>query len=141
MAKRKGTKTRYPGVRRISAGRYHIHVKAVSWKTGKAKEQQGEIECDGTAQAAAIRAQWKAEIEGKAEGVRRLRFVTFCKSWIEQKGPEVKESTARTYAHVAVILIRHLGDYYIDAITAQDLALVRAAMRKTSKPVTSYNFV
>jgi integrase len=119
---------RYPGVTRIEQDRYRIRVSWTDRRTGRVHEIDRVVTATSLADAAAQRATLKSQSVPAQSGARRLRVGDYAKSWLNTKLVEVKPSTGRLYtdlleAHVLPIL----GDFYMDAVTREDIYAWRKA--------------
>lgn len=125
MSKIKTTPTRYTGVYAVDGrpGTYRLWGQVPNPKTGK-KQTVDKI-VSGLASAKEAhdkRTELLAAIEIQQPKVERKTFRVYATSWLRSKMPELKASTRSLYA---TVLDEHalpvLGDYYLDAITRDDL--------------------
>jgi len=113
------SKSRYPGIERLSSGRYRVRVTWNDPKTGKRKDQKKVIAASSMAEASSQRELLRTRLlTGGMTPEHRLRLGEYANSWMRGKIPTLKPSTREKYA---VALDQHilprLGDYYVDAIT------------------------
>ena len=121
-------KTKYPGVSRLSHGRYHIDVWGRCPKSGKRKRKRKDVEAASAAEAARMRAELRVEIErrGASGRAERERLGPVATSWLSGKLAELKASTRRHYADVLDLhVLPVLGEHYLDVITTADLVAWR----------------
>ncbi len=128
-------RTRYPGVQALSGGRYRIRIYAIDPRTGREKERDRIVEAVSAKAASEIRAQLRRELSSTSAPRRRVHLRDYASSWLASKHVELKPSTRHRYAgtlddHV----LPALGDFYIDAITLDDLVKWRDSM--TGTPAT-----
>ena len=130
-----GKPTRYPGVLRLTEGRYRIRAKVQDPRTGRIREIDREVEARSPSDAAMERDRLRAEASNPIAEVERPRLGPFAESWLESRGAELKASTAERYGealdlHIAPVF-KH---WYLDAITENDIAKWRDGM--TGAPAT-----
>jgi len=133
------SKSRYPGIHRLSAGRYQVRVTWIDPKTGKKKDQKKVIAAASTAEASSKREFLRAQLLTSGTTPRqRLRLGEYASSWMRGKIPTLKPSTRDKYASM---LDRHvlpaLGDHYVDVISPQDVILWRDAQHAKASTVNS----
>lgn len=133
------SKSRYPGIERLSGGRYRLRMKTVDPKTGKAKDIRRVINAASIAEAVLLREKMRNELlAGGPTATGRIRLREFATSWMRGKLPTIKPSSADKYA---TILDRHvlpaLGDYYVDAIEPADVLRWRDAQRGKPRSINS----
>jgi integrase len=113
---RVGESTRYPGVKKIGSGLFHIRGKVIDPRTGLTKEVDQQIEAASAKDAAAERTRLLNESTGPT-ATKRIRVREFAVSWLESKEGVVGDYTLENYT---LALQKHalpiLGDYYYDAI-------------------------
>ena len=131
--------TRYPGVHRRSDGRYRIRVKAQDPKTGRTRVYKRVVEARSAAEAAAIREEARKAIEtGPDESRPRVRLADAATSWLTGKLPGLKASTSSHYAYVLdSYILPELGDFYLDALTANDVVGWRDGQKGAASTVNS----
>lgn len=116
MPRKKGTPTRFPGVTRLSNGRYQLRWKTDCPKTGRLIERAPIVEAGSPAEAARMRDQLQTEADETT--AERPRLGEYSTSWLSRKRRTLKPSTldhyGRTLAHH---IVPALGDYYLDALT------------------------
>ena len=133
------SKSRYPGIERLSSGRYRIRVTWIDPKTGKRKDQKKVIAATSMAEASSQRELLRIQLlTGGTTPEHRLRLGEYASSWMRGKIPTLKPSTRVKYA---VVLDHHilpaLGDYYVDAITPQDVLRWRDGQHAKPSTVNS----
>lgn len=137
--RRNGSATRYPGVKRLADGRYHLRWKAENLKTGRVKECEKIVKCASLAEAARIRDKLRTATQAGAGQVERVRLSTFSTSWVAGKRKTLKPSTLDRYVRtLAHHIVPTLGDHYIDAITHQDIVLWRDAQTAKASTVNGW---
>jgi integrase len=133
------SKSRYPGIQRLSPGRYQVRVTWIDPKTGKKKDQKKVIAAASTAEASSKREFLRAQLLTSGTTPRqRLRLGEYASSWMRGKIPTLKPSTRDKYASM---LDRHvlpaLGDHYVDVISPQEVILWRDAQHAKASTVNS----
>ena len=133
------SKSRYPGIQRLSSGRYQVRVTWVDAKTGKKKDLKKVIAAASMAEANSQRELLRAQLLTSGTTQReRVRLGEYASSWMRGKIPTLKPSTRDKYAGM---LDRHilpaLGDNYVDAISPQDVNLWRDAQHAKASTVNS----
>jgi integrase len=133
------SKTRYPGVKRLTDGRYRIRVKWTDPKTGRQKDAEKVIAAPSIADAAAQRAGLRAELQrGRTSPLARVRLGEYATKWMSGKLPTLAPSTRRGHACVLDLhVIPALGDYYVDALTRDDVIGWRNAQKGEPATVNS----
>lgn len=122
---------RYPGVRRLPDGRYLLRVKARDPKTGKMIDIRAKVRAASPADAFAQREELRREAEQSAGEVTRERLRACASSWLASKLPAVRASTRRHYAETLDLhILPALGEYFVDAINADDVVAWRDAQAK-----------
>ena len=120
--------TKYPGVRRLSNGKFEIRVKIINPKTGKEKDVKRVVDAASAAEAVVLREQLRQEVQSGDTTEERMRLGEYAISWMRGKLPTLKPSTARRYAETIDLHIApFFGDYYLDAITPLDVTKWRDA--------------
>lgn len=135
--RRNSAPTKYPGVKKVGKRLYRVRVKVTDPKTGRSKEIDRIVEADGESAAAATRERLRKEAlaAGDAPAAQRTKLRELALSWLRGKLPTLKASTREHYAAVLdVYVLPELGDYYLDALTADDVIAWRDAMK--AKPPT-----
>ena len=100
------SKSRYPGIQRLSPGRYQVRVTWIDPKTGKRKDQKKVIAAASIAEANSQRELLRAELPTSGTTPRqRLRLGEYASSWMRGKIPTLKPSTRDKYASM---LDRHV---------------------------------
>ena len=93
------SKSRYPGIQRLSAGRYQVRVTWIDPKTGKKKNQKKVIAAASISEASSQRELLRAELLTSGTTLReRLRLGEYASSWMRGKIPTLKPSTRDKYA-------------------------------------------
>jgi integrase len=126
-----GTPTRYPGVHRISETSYRVRGRVRDPKTGQSIDLDKIVEADAPEKAMKLRASLLAELDApRVEAQERMRLSTYANSWLRCKLPTLKAATQALYAEVIESHIKpELGDYFVEAITGDDLARWRDAQK------------
>ena len=132
-------KSRHPGVRRLSAGRYEVRVTWINPKTGRRKDRKQVIAAATLNDAIAARERLRAETSVRGTTPRkRPRLGEYAQLWMRGKVPTIRPSTADRYA---TTLDRHilpaLGNYFVDAIVPQDVLTWRDDQRGEASTVNS----
>lgn len=116
-----GKQTRYPGVTRLPDGRFLLRAKVENPKTGRMQERERIVECATAAEAARLRDELRDPV-GVADARRRVRLSDFSISWLSGKRKEIKAATLDRYTRtLAHHIVPQLGDYYVDALTHNDI--------------------
>jgi hypothetical protein len=109
-----------PGVRRLEPGRYQIRAEYECPKTGLRRQFARTIRAASVAQAVAERDRLLKEVLNPTP--ERVRLADFAQWWLSTRLPELQASTARRYAtELDRHIIPHFGDWYVDAITRDDV--------------------
>lgn len=122
MARKKAS-----GVERIGEGRYRIRVDVACPRTGRRLDVKRIVHAASATDAARQREDLRAEMRsGSTARSARARLGDALPSWLASIAPALKRSTAELYA---LVLDRHvipvLGEYYVDALTRDDLVALR----------------
>lgn len=126
-------KTKYPGVQRISPGRYTLRLKVRDPRTGKMRDTDRRVTAKSDVEASEIRARLLREVMlPSAPG--RARVADAATSWLSTKLSTIRPSTAETYALALDHLAVGVGDLYLEAVTLADLSAWRDSME--GSPVT-----
>ena len=133
------SKSRYPGIQRLSAGRYQVRVTWIDPKTGKKKDQKKVIAAASMAEANSHRELLRAQLLMSGTTQReRVRLGEYASSWMRGKIPTLKPSTRDKYAGMLDHhILPALGDNYVDAISPQDVILWRDAQHAKASTVNS----
>lgn len=136
----KGTPTRYPGVTRLSDGRFRLRGRTRIKKTGKTVDLDrivGPKDAEPVHdehEASRRRVTLLAELEGPREVPRAHQSVTdYAALWLDSKLPTLKASTRALYEGVLATCLEvevsghKLGDHLIEGLTAKDLVEWRDA--------------
>jgi integrase len=126
--------TRYRGVHNQGDGTYRVRGRTRHTKTGEEMNLDRIVVAPNTLEASQLRAKLLTELASQStptQALGRPRLVEYAESWIASKLPGLKPSTAELYA---TLLDRYilpgvttpggtvrLGDFYVDAITIDDL--------------------
>ena len=107
-------------------------------RTGRVHEIDRVVTATSLADAAAQRARLRDQASPKAPRESRPRVTDCASSWLLSKHAELKPSTAKLYAdlletHVLPIL----GDFYLDAVTREDIYAWRAAQAGSPASINS----
>ena len=122
-------KTKHTGVWSLGDGRYLIRVYALCHKTGRMKDNERTIVARSAKEAAAQREELRCTLQrGNVVRVVRQTLSQYVTSWFAAKAPALKPSTRKTYNEAIAAIIDSLGDYYVDAITLEDLILWRDSL-------------
>lgn len=127
------------GIRRIGEGRYRVRVDVEDPKTGRRIDVKRIVEASSVIEAARLRENLRNEIARTDERARvvRPRLADAATSWLRCIAPSLKKSTADFYALVLdVYVIPELGDFYVDAITKDDIIALRDRWASSAKPIT-----
>ena len=133
------SKSRYPGIQRLSPGRYQVRVTWIDQKTGKKKDQKQVIAAANMAEANSQRELLRAQLLTSGTTQReRVRLGEYASSWMRGKIPTLKPSTRAKYAGMLdQYILPALGDNYVDAISPQDVILWRDGQRAKASTVNS----
>jgi integrase len=128
LAKRPtGKPTRYPGVTRLPDGRFLLRAKVENPKTGRTQERERIVECATAAEAVRLRDELR-DPAGGVDSRKRVRLSDFSISWLSGKRKEIKAATLDRYTRtLAHHIVPQLGDYYVDALTHNDIVEWRNA--------------
>jgi integrase len=132
----KGTPTRYPGVTRLSNGRFRLRARVRNYKTGEAINLDRNVEAPDEHEANRLRAKQIADLDApRVEARERTKLRAYAASWYASKLPKLKASTREHYQevldnHVLNVVLdpetgAKFGDYYCNTITLQDLVTWR----------------
>lgn len=140
VVRRKGSTTRFPGVKRLGEGKYHLRWKAVHPKTGRTIDHERIIDdCPNAAEAARRRDEMRTQTSGEAAPSQRMRLAEYSISWLAGKRKTVKPSTLDRYARaIAHHIIPAFGDHYLDALSHQDLVVWRDAQTAEAATVNGW---
>ena len=122
--KRTRTKKRLRGISELAPGLFRLRVQEVHPRTGKMVDVRQRIRCESLEDAVKAHAKLRAEALGDGDRARlkRLRLGDYARSWLNGRLPTLKPSTAERYADTLErIILPRLGDYYLDALTAEDV--------------------
>jgi integrase len=120
--------SKYPGVTRIGPGLYRVRAKWRCPKTGHLRELVRIVEAESAAEAASMREAIKAEQRKALEPPPRVRVGDCVSSWMSSKHGELKASTAKHYGSILdVYVLPKLGEYWLDALTHDDIVRWRDA--------------
>ncbi|WP_236606433.1 tyrosine-type recombinase/integrase [Sandaracinus amylolyticus] len=101
-------------------------MKALDPKTGRTKDVIRIVEAKSAAEASAKRDDLRRTEEASSGARTRERLGDAATSWMRSKLPALRASTRRTYADVIDLhIVPRLGDYYVDAITPDDVVELR----------------
>ncbi len=133
------SKSRYPGIERLSSGRYRVRVTWNDPKTGKRRDQKKVIAANSMAEASSLRELLRTRLlTGGTTPEHRLRLGEYASSWMRGKIPTLKPSTRDKYAGMLdQHILPALGDHYLDAISPQDVILWRDAQHAKASTVNS----
>lgn len=144
--KKAGPKRRHEGITKLNDGRYLIRVRARDSRTGRYREKERTLEQGATiSEAVTVREELRKQIvAGGAPDSGRTRFEDAAVSWMRSKLPTWRKSVRD---HNAELLDKHvlplLGQYYVDAITQQDIvqwrdsqALLRKGEGENATPIS-----
>ncbi|MCZ7679843.1 MAG: site-specific integrase [Sandaracinaceae bacterium] len=104
-------------------GKFLVRFKAINPKTGRPEDFKRRVDAATAAEAARLREKLREEEEAAVGPlVKRERLADVAESWMRTKTPALKKSTRRTYADVLDLhVLPMLGDYYLDAVRAEDV--------------------
>lgn len=127
MSKKKGKKTRIPGVRRLDPGRYRIRLRWTDPKTGKERDTTRDVAARSAAEAVARREELLEELL-KPGTPKALTVADYARRWLISKLPALRPSTRRLYAgYLDNHILPVMGTWNIDAITRWDVVQWRDA--------------
>lgn len=126
---KKGTPTRYPGVHRISDTTFRVRGRVKNPKTGESIDLDKLVEADDPDQAYQQKLKLLADIDlPRAQARERPTLQSYANSWYASKLPSIKPSTRELYATILDNYVTPVelsgskfGDYFVDAITLDDL--------------------
>lgn len=122
-------KTTQEGVWSLGKGRYLVRVWYVCPKTGRRKKAERVVEAKSARDATKLREALREERSAVAARPARERLDRFARSWMKRKLPSWKRSTRVNNASIMDTHISpKLGDYWIDAITPEDVVAWRDDM-------------
>jgi integrase len=127
----KTTKTRFSGVYSADErpGFYRVWGQTEDKKTGLKLTLDKIIEARSPLDANRQRTELLAKLDVREQEKTRKRLSDYVESWLRTKLPKVKASTASLYATVIdEHILPVLGDFYLDAITRDDVLDWRDAM-------------
>lgn len=136
MVKIRTTKTRHKGVLAVvdRPNTFRLRGTVTNAKTGKNVDLDKVVTAKSPLDASRKRAELLEEMQKALPSTERRRLEDFARWWLASKLPELKASTRSLYAMVLdEHIIPELGDYYLDAITREDLIDWRN--RTAAKPV------
>lgn len=137
MTRKKGSATRFPGVFRLSDGRYQLRWKVTCLKTGRELERAPIVEAKSAADAAQMRSDLQAATTGEPLA-KRMKVGEYSTSWLTGKRKTLKPSTLDRYARtIAHHVVPQLGDHYVDTLTHQDIAEWRDAQDDKTSTINS----
>lgn len=130
MPTRKPKRTAFQGVQRLEANHYRVRGEYVCPKTGRRKEFDRRVQARSTEEASALRLAIKHELLDPPKTDARQRLADYATKWLDGKLPTLKASTRDLYASVLDLhILPALGDYFLDAITSQDITRWRNAQQ------------
>lgn len=115
---------------------WRVRAGMVDPRTGKRKEVQRRVNgsfADAVKARQVLMGDLAAGRAVEAPRLERLTLSVFARSWLEQRSVRVRPSTLARYAEALDLhVLPELGDYYIDALTTEDVEtwLARAAMKR-----------
>lgn len=133
--KPKTKRRRLPGVRLIEPGVYLIRA---TWtdESGKQREAERRVEALSAEEAFVKRNALRDEAKRPRPSVPTVR--DYATSWLLEKSPEIRSSTARTYADIFDLhVLPTLGDVPIDEVTRNDLIEWRNAQSGAPSTINS----
>lgn len=131
---------KYPGVRRVSDGKFEIRLKIINPKNGRTNDIKKIVEAATPAEAVVLREQLRAELAQQGPSTERVRLRAAALSWMRLKVSSLKASTRRTYADALdKKIVPILGDYFLDAITPADIVRWREIQATTPIPKRKQN--
>ncbi len=115
--------TKYPGIKRLADGRFHIRVTGRCPKTGKKKNSKMTVECQSLGDAVRIREEMRVAIEqaDADDAAERVRVEAAAISWLTGKRSGLKPSTAERYALALDHALADLGEIYLDRLSRADI--------------------
>jgi integrase len=141
--KRTRTKKRLLGIEELAKGLYFIRIQEVHPRTGRMIDVKRRVRCETIEEAVQAQGRLRAEHLGDGDYVqpKRVRFGDYARSWLSGRLPTLKASTAARYGDTLDrIILPALGDYYLEAITPEDvLAWFQGASQgKAASTVNGY---
>ena len=120
MGKRK---TRYPGVVRLSEGRFLVRIQTRKHpRTGRRKEVKKVVNCCTVQEAFDARKALLQELLGGCDQAKKMTLRAYAHSWLASKTLRLAFSTAGRYATALDLhIIPALGDLYLNALTRRDV--------------------
>lgn len=112
---------KYPGIKRISKGKYRIRVTATCAATGKRKEADRIVECDSLQDAEGERVKLRDELLDEREPVERPTVRDYGNKWFERNAKKWAYSTRLRHAAHLDKIIDDLGDIYLDSVLPGDV--------------------
>ena len=112
------------GISELAQGLYLIRVQEVHPRTGKMIDVRRRVRCETLEEVVKAQAQLRAACleDREREKPGRVRLGDYARSWLTGRLPTLKASTATRYADTLErIILPKLGQYYLDAITAEDI--------------------
>lgn len=127
---KKSTPTRYPGVSRVTDTTFRLRGRVRDPKTGRSIDLDRVVTAANVHEASRLRSQLLVEVKAEKPTVsERQRLADYATSWLRSKLPTLKAATRAHYASVLDnFVVPKLGDYYLDAITPDDLVAWREEM-------------
>ncbi|MEM7447326.1 MAG: tyrosine-type recombinase/integrase [Myxococcota bacterium] len=121
--RKKSTRTKYPGVKKIAPGRFRVRAKLKDPRTGRFVEIDREIEAGSVRDASLVREELRQEIldVGALLNPQRVTVGEYAKRWASRKSPELKPSTRVRYKDALEHICDHLGHVYLDRLTVDDI--------------------
>lgn len=139
MAKRTGKGSRrYPGVQDLGGGEYRVRAVIKHPKTGKRLDLDRVISATSMGAAAAERSRIIEDARGGGQSAttERKRFREYAATWMAGMRTSWSPSTRKTIAEVLDLhAIPKIGDYFLDAISEDDLTQLRDGWSKEVVPV------
>jgi integrase len=141
--KRTKTRKQLRGISEIAQGLYLIRVQEVHPRTGKMIDVKQRVRCDSIEEVVKAHAKLRAEALGDRDRARlkRLRLGDYARSWLNGRLPTLKPTTAARYADTLErVILPKLGDFYLDALTAEDVLgwFQKAAQGKAAATANGY---
>jgi integrase len=119
---RTSKKSPLPGITSLGNGRYLIRVERKDPRTGKPVDVMRRVECNAIEEAVAEKARMQREIALGVGPKERVQLRTYAVSWLTGRLPTLKPSTRARYARdLDAHVLPALGDYYLDALAAEDV--------------------
>jgi len=127
--------TKQPGVKQISRGVFQIRAEYECPKTGKLKTIRRRVEAANALEAANLRDSLVRQARVADSKPDRLKLRDYVTSWMAGKLETLAASTADRYVNeLENHIIPAFGDYWVDAITRQDIIGWRN--EQTGKPAS-----